>query len=205
MIIGIVGFQGDVSEHSEMLRKLSRKRKINIEVRLIRKRADLEGIDGIIIPGGESTTIYKLLSQYSIYESIKKKIQDGMPVMGTCAGLIILAKDTRDDRVTGMGLLDVVVSRNAYGRQIDSFIDEIEIKGVGKYSAVFIRAPIIEGAGDLEVLSKYRGKPVMVRNNNIIGLTFHPELTDDTRIHEMLVSIIEGEGYVSTGTGKARG
>lgn len=200
MIIGIVGFQGDVSEHYEILDRLAREEKINIETRLIRKKEELEGVDGLIIPGGESTTIYKLLKQYSIYDLIKKKIDGGLPVMGTCAGIIILSRDTGDDKVEGMGALDIKVNRNAYGRQIDSFIEEVDIRGVGKFKAVFIRAPVIEAVGNVEVLSELDGKPVMVRDGNILGITFHPELTQDIRIHKLFVNMIGGGGYSSTGT-----
>ncbi len=199
MIIGIVGFQGDVSEHSEILNRLSSDLKIDVDIRLIRKKADLDGIDGLIIPGGESTTIYKLLKQYSIYDTITKRIEDGLPVMGTCAGIILLSSDTGDERVKGMGALDIKINRNAYGRQINSFIDEVEIKGVGKFKAVFIRAPVIESYGDVEALSEYGGKAVMVRKGNVIGMTFHPELTQDIRIHKLFTDIIGGEGYSSTG------
>lgn len=205
MIIGIVGFQGDVSEHSDMLEMLSKKKGLDIEVRLIRKEEDLNGIQGLIIPGGESTTIFKLLKQYSIYDKVKERIKEGLPVMGTCAGIIILSKKTNDERVGGMGVLDVSISRNAYGRQIDSFIDDIDIEGIGKFTAVFIRAPVIESSGEVEVLAEYRGKAVMVRSGKIMGLTFHPELTKDYRIHEMFIGLIEGEGYISTGNKKAGG
>ncbi len=205
MIIGIVGFQGDVSEHSDMLSRLSRKIGTDIEARLIRKPDDLDDIEAIIIPGGESTTIFKLLTQYSIYDRIKEMISNGLPVLGTCAGIILLSSDTGDDRVKGMELLDIKISRNAYGRQIDSFMEDIQIKGVGEFRAVFIRAPVIESSGRTEVLAECRGKPVMVRQGNRLGLTFHPELTKDYRVHEMLVRMVEGEGYISTGNKKKGG
>ncbi|AKA48306.1 glutamine amidotransferase [uncultured archaeon] len=200
MIIGIVGFQGDVSEHSDILQRLSREEGMEISVRLIRKKEDLEGIDGLIIPGGESTTIYKLLKQYSIYDLIKERIERGLPVMGTCAGVILLSRDTGDERVEGMGALDVRINRNAYGRQINSFIDEVEIKGLGRFKAVFIRAPVIESVENAEVLSEHEGNAIMVRSGNILGMTFHPELTQDIRIHKLFTDIIGGGGYSSTGT-----
>jgi len=200
VIIGIVGFQGDVSEHSDILQRLSREEGMEISVRLIRKKEDLEGIDGLIIPGGESTTIYKLLKQYSIYDLIKERIERGLPVMGTCAGVILLSRDTGDERVEGMGALDVRINRNAYGRQINSFIDEVEIKGLGRFKAVFIRAPVIESVENAEVLSEHEGNAIMVRSGNILGMTFHPELTQDIRIHKLFTDIIGGGGYSSTGT-----
>ena len=199
MIIGVIGFQGDVSEHIDILRKINRSGKFDVEVREIRRKEDLEGISGLIIPGGESTTIYKLIRQYGIYEEIMQKVREGMPVMGTCAGIILLSSETGDERVKGMGLLYIVIERNAYGRQVNSFIDDVEIKGVGKYKAVFIRAPVIEKCGKVDIISSYRDDPVMVRNNNVLGLTFHPELTGDTRVHEYFLRMIGGEGSVSTG------
>ena len=199
MIIGVIGFQGDVSGHIDILRKINRYGKFDVEVREIRRKEDLEGISGLIIPGGESTTIYKLIRQYGIYEEIMQKVREGMPVMGTCAGIILLSSETGDERVKGMGLLDIVIERNAYGRQVNSFIDDVEIKGVGKYKAVFIRAPVIEKCGKVDIISSYRDDPVMVRNNNVLGLTFHPELTGDTRVHEYFLRMIGGEGSVSTG------
>lgn len=199
VIIGIVGFQGDVSEHIEAIERLSKKDRIDVKPIMVKSVEDLEKVDGLIIPGGESTTIYKLLKQYSIFNAIKDRISNGMPVMGTCAGIILLSRDTGDDRVEGMGALDAVVSRNAYGRQIDSFIDEIDIKGVGKFRAVFIRAPAIDSTGDVEILSEYRGKAVMIRKEKVLGMTFHPELTEDIRIHRLFTDMIGGGGSSSTG------
>lgn len=199
MIIGIVGFQGDVSEHVDALMRLSREENISIKPILIKSKNDLGKIDGLILPGGESTTIYKLLKQYSIYDEIKSMIENGLPVMGTCAGIILLSKNTKDERVHGMGALDAVVDRNAYGRQIDSFIDDIEIKGIGKFRAVFIRAPVIDSTGDVEIMSEYKGKAVMIMHRNILGMTFHPELTEDVRIHKLFTEMIGRGGYSSTG------
>ena len=202
MKIGIVGFQGDVSEHLETLERLSKKDGIGIDTVLVRSSDDLEGIDGLIIPGGESTTIYKLLKQDSIYNDIKRRIEEGMPVMGTCAGIIILSSDTNDERVQGMGVIDVTINRNAYGRQKDSFMDDVDVKGIGTFRAVFIRAPVIETHGGVEVLSEYGGKAIIVKQGNVLGMTFHPELTEDVRIHRLFTDMIGGEGYSSTGEKK---
>lgn len=200
--IGIIGFQGDVSEHAALLEAASRKLDREIRITDVRKRAQLESLDALVIPGGESTTIYKLLVLYDLYDEIIRKAGNGMPVMGTCAGLILISSETNDERVKGMGLMGSRIDRNAYGRQIDSFQDDIEISGIGKYRAVFIRAPVIADPGDAEVLASHGGKPVMIRKGNILGLTFHPELTRDSRIHEYFLGMIEGEGYTSTGKEK---
>lgn len=200
MKIGIVGFQGDVEEHIEMLEKISIKRGRGIDVIRIRKRDDLDGVSGIIIPGGESTTIFKLIQEYGIYDEIRRMVKEGkVPLMGTCAGIIIASRNTNDPRVKGMDLIDIEIERNGYGRQAESFIQEIDINGIGKYTAVFIRAPVIENSGSAEIMGKVRDKPVIVREENVLGLTFHPELTDDTRIHEYFIKMIEREGSISSG------
>lgn len=199
LTIGIIGFQGDVSEHAELLKKAANKLGQEVTIKEIRSRAQLDSVDAIIIPGGESTTMYKLLKLYSMHDRIRELAENGLPVMGTCAGLILIASKTNDERVTGMELLDIEVERNAYGRQIDSFMDDIEIKGIGKYKAIFIRAPIIALPGNAEVLAEHHGKPVMVKKGKVLGLTFHPELTKDTRVHEYFIKMVEGEGYASSG------
>ncbi len=197
--IGIIGFQGDVSEHAELLKKAANKLGVEVSVEEIRNRSQLDSVEALIIPGGESTTMFKLLKLYSMYDKIVELAKKGLPVMGTCAGLILISSKTNDERVEGMGLIDIEIERNAYGRQIDSFIDKIDIKGIGKYEAVFIRAPVISHSGNVEVLAEDRSKPIMVAHKNILGLTFHPELTKDTRVHEYFIKMIEGEGYTSSG------
>ena len=192
--IGILGFQGDVSEHIGIIKTIARKHKKNIPVTEIRKKDQLDNVSGLIIPGGESTTMYKLLNLYGIYDEVISKTMNGFPVMGTCAGLIVISRETNDSRVKGMNLIDTTIERNAYGRQIDSFIHEINISGIGEYKAVFIRAPVISDAGSSEILAVYNNKPVMVRKGNILGMTFHPELTNDLRVHEYFLDIVGGEG-----------
>jgi 5'-phosphate synthase pdxT subunit len=197
MIVGIVGFQGDVQEHVKSLRRAGRSRKL--QVRPIRRPEDIDGISGIVIPGGESTTIYKLLNTYGIYNLIKLECKTGLPVMGTCAGLILISKETGDSRVNGMGILNATVTRNAYGRQKESFMGEISVDSIGKMVVPFIRAPKIINADEDSIIGRYGNEPVILRKGNALGLTFHPELTDDLRIHEMFLDMVEGEGYTSTG------
>ncbi len=197
MIVGIVGFQGDVQEHVKSLRRAGRSRKL--QVRPIRRPEDIDGISGIVIPGGESTTIYKLLNTYGIYNLIKLECKTGLPVMGTCAGLILISKETGDPRVNGMGILNATVTRNAYGRQKESFMGEISVDSIGKMVVPFIRAPKIINADEDSIIGRYGNEPVILRKGNALGLTFHPELTDDLRIHEMFLDMVEGEGYTSTG------
>ena len=198
MKIGVLGYQGDVEEHISTINSMSGpKRKVS-GIR-ITKRSELDVCDGLIIPGGESTTIYKLIIEYGLYDYIKEKAVNGFPVMGTCAGLIIISAETGDDRVRGMGIIDISIVRNAYGRQIDSFIKTIDIKGIGNFPAVFIRAPVIQSPGSADVLAYEGEKPVMVRKGNVLGMTFHPELTGKTNIHEYFMHMIEGERYTSTG------
>ncbi len=198
MNIGVLGFQGDVQEHIDMLKKLSRKNR-DLAFTHVKRISDLDSVHGLIIPGGESTTIYKLTLEYGLYDAIVRRSAEGMPVMATCAGLILVSKNTNDERVRGMDLLDVTIRRNAYGRQVMSFETDIEINGIGRFPAVFIRAPVIEDPGEAEVLGTLDEKPVIVRQGNVIGMTFHPELTGDTRLHEYFVNMVRGRGgYIST-------
>ena len=197
MIIGIVGFQGDVQEHVNALVRSGKDR--NVKVRPIRKAQDVSGISGVVLPGGESTTIYKMLHTYGIYDRIMKECKAGLPVMGTCAGLILISRDTGDPGIEGMGVINATVTRNAYGRQKESFIGEVEITDFGKFTAPFIRAPRIVKAPEESIIGRYLGEPVMLREKNAIGLTFHPELTQDLRIHRMFIDMVEREGYTSTG------
>lgn len=197
LIIGIVGFQGDVDEHVRATISAGKGRVK--EVRDLRRTSDFRGVSGLIIPGGESTTIYKLLINYGIYSKIKDEAEKGLPVMGTCAGLILISRDTGDPAVKGMGLIDAIVSRNAYGRQKESFIGSVEIAGSGEFRAPFIRAPKIVKVPESNIIGRCGDEPVMIRHNNVLGLTFHPELTRDTRLHSMFLEMVEGEGYISTG------
>ncbi|MBD6955406.1 MAG: pyridoxal 5'-phosphate synthase glutaminase subunit PdxT [Thermoplasmata archaeon] len=197
--IGVLNIQGDVSEHGEMLKKAFVASGISGNVIYVKDRKDLEDVVGIIIPGGESTTISRLLKSTGLFEEIRRRALDGsLGVMGTCAGTIIISKNTGDPRVTPMGIIDIDIKRNAYGRQYSSFQVMLDIKGLDSpFPAVFIRAPVIERVySDVEIMAKYNDDIVFVRKGNIFALTFHPELTDDYRIHKMF---IEGVGGISTG------
>ncbi|RPI74949.1 MAG: pyridoxal 5'-phosphate synthase glutaminase subunit PdxT [Desulfobacteraceae bacterium] len=180
-IIGILALQGDFAKHAEHIQKLG------ALPRLVKKPADLEPCGGLIIPGGESTTMTKLIDCFGLHEPLRAFARNH-PVLGTCAGLIMVARQVDDERVKPLNLIDIAVSRNAYGRQIDSFSTELSIpflNGSGPFHAVFIRAPQILATGpEVETLIEYNHQPVMVRNKQVIALAFHPELTDDSRIHE---------------------
>jgi len=179
--IGVLSLQGDFAKHEEMLQSL------NIETVQVRKTDDLQRCDKLIIPGGESTTLTKLMLRYEFYEPIRE-FSRSCPIMGTCAGLIMLAAEVDDPRVTPLHLIDISVSRNAYGRQIDSFVTDVNVpfsEETGTFRAIFIRAPRIQRIGsDVEILTESQGHPIVVRNKNIFALAFHPELTDDPRIHQ---------------------
>ena len=184
MKIGILALQGAIQEHKVMLEKCN---VIPVE---IRSSKDMEDIQGLIIPGGESTTIGKLMKKYEIDKEIKKL---KLPIYGTCAGIVLLSKEIIDMKQKSLGLMDISIKRNAYGRQIDSFEADLDIKGLKKpFKGVFIRAPVIESFHNgVEILSEFNNKPVLVRQDNILASTFHPELTDDTRIHEYFVGMVK--------------
>ena len=186
--IGVLALQGDFLEHLKTLEK------IGVSAKEVRLPKDLEDINGIIMPGGESTTIAHLLDVFKIRNPLIEKIKKGMPVWGTCAGMILLAKKLVQDRPEPLGLMDIIVNRNAYGRQIDSFTTSLRIKPLGEKElfATFIRAPIIEEIGkNVEILSKYNGDIVAVKQANILATSFHPELTSDVRFHEYFISILK--------------
>lgn len=186
--IGVLALQGDFLEHITTLRK------IGVQTREVRLPVDLEGLDGIILPGGESTTMANLLDVFSLREPLKTLLQDGMPVWGTCAGMILLAKKLVQDRPTPLGVMDITVSRNAFGRQVESFETELDIKGLSKsMQGTFIRAPWIVSAGkDVEVLATLDdGTIVAAREGNMLVTSFHPELTEDTRLHKYFVGFCD--------------
>ena len=178
--IGILALQGDFAKHAGMLASLE------VETAQVKLPAHLKGLDGLIIPGGESTTLTIMMRDYGLFDPIVDFAKN-RPVMGTCAGSIMIASEVDDRRVRPLRLIDMAVLRNAYGRQVESFITHLEapcLNGGGPYRAIFIRAPQIERLGpDTQILMAHAGKPVMVCQNNILALTFHPELTDDPRIH----------------------
>ena len=179
--IGVLALQGDFERHEEMLRSLGA---ATVQVR---KADDLEGCDALVIPGGESTTLTKLMGHFSLHVPIREFAADH-PVMGTCAGMIMIASEVDDERVDPLGLIEMAVDRNAYGRQIDSFVTPLDISRLGEvrpFRAIFIRAPRIRRIdGGVETLVEHEGRPVMVRNGKVLAVAFHPELAGDPRIHQ---------------------
>ncbi|MVT13129.1 MAG: pyridoxal 5'-phosphate synthase glutaminase subunit PdxT [Euryarchaeota archaeon] len=197
--IGILNIQGDVSEHAEMARQALEDLGLQGNVIYVKSLFDLEKINGLIIPGGESTTISRLLKTTGLFEKIRERALKGdLGIMGTCAGTIVISKETGDPRVLPMGIIDIEIKRNAYGRQYSSFQVMLKIKGLDKpFPAVFIRAPIIKNvSNDVEIMATYGDDIVFVKKGKIFALTFHPELTNDNRIHRMF---IERVGGISSG------
>ena len=188
MKIGVLALQGAFREHIETLRKLGAEA---VEVRL---PGQLEGLDGLIIPGGESTAIGKLAVKYGLQEAIQQFATSGKPVYGTCAGMILISKDVGRDQPL-IGLMDVQVERNAFGRQIDSFETHLPMPCLGDepFPAIFIRAPKIAGVGqDVEVLASLPdGTPVAAREGHMLVTSFHPELSDDLRLHRYFLDVVE--------------
>jgi len=185
--IGVLGLQGDVAEHAAALEAAG-------ATPVVVKRADeLGSVDGLVIPGGESTTIGKLLARFELLEPLRRRVEAGMPVLGTCAGLILMASDLvgAEDAPHRLGVLDVSVRRNAYGRQVDSFEAAIDVAGIDRpVQVAFIRAPTIERIGDgVEVLAEWEDRPVLVRQNHMVASSFHPEITGETAIHRAFVAI----------------
>ena len=192
MKIGVIAIQGAVSEHVDALRRALAERGVEAEVVEINHKGIVPKCSGIVIPGGESTTLCRLLAREGIAEEIKDAAARGVPILGTCAGLILLAKEIVDSDQWRLGYLDATVERNAYGRQVDSFEADIEVTGVrgGPVRAVFIRAPVIRAVrGDCESIAEFDGLPVVVRQGHLLGASFHPEQTDDTRIHAYFISM----------------
>jgi 5'-phosphate synthase pdxT subunit len=183
--VGVLSLQGAVEEHLEMIKRCG------LEGIKVKTLGDLEKVDRLIIPGGESTTIGKLTKIYGLDREIIKRGREGMPIFGTCAGMILLANKVIGVEQIRFNLIDIVVERNAFGRQVDSFEVDLKIEDFsGKpFKAVFIRSPYIKKAGkEVKVLAEFKGKIVMARQKNIIVSSFHPELTEDLRIHKYFLS-----------------
>jgi len=179
--VGVLAVQGNFREHAAMLRRLG------ADVVEVRKPEQLEGLDGLVVPGGESTTIGRLIRLYGLEEAIARFTG---PIFGTCAGMILLGRDH-------LGLVDVDVERNAYGRQVASFEAELEFDGDTPLPGVFIRAPRVRAAGpDVEVLAEHDGEPVLLRQGRFLVASFHPELTDDVRVHERFLELVREETNV---------
>ncbi len=190
MKIGVLALQGDFAEHLSVIDRLK------VPAIPVRLPSELETIDALIMPGGESTTMCKLMDDYKLAEPLQKRAKDGFPIFATCAGMILLAKHIVDSDVQSLGLMNISVRRNAYGRQVDSFETDMPIPELGKkgFHAVFIRAPIIEKVHDgVTVLGEVNRSPVVVRQGNLLACSFHPELTDDVRIHKYFLSFIKGD------------
>ena len=190
MRIGVLASQGAFIEHIAALRQLE------VEALPVRMAPQLNGLDGLIIPGGESTTISKLMLSSNLTEEIKSLAQNGMPIFGTCAGMILLSTKNSDQDVEPLGLMDIIVKRNAFGRQVDSFETELSIPVLGEkpFPAVFIRAPLIERAnGKVKILARLAdGTAVAARQGKLLVSAFHPELTDDLRFHQYFLEIVAG-------------
>jgi 5'-phosphate synthase pdxT subunit len=181
MVVGVLALQGDFEAHSRILHS------IGAEPRIVRTPKDLEGLDGLVMPGGESTTMTLGIEREGLAEPLRQLVNKGTPVLGTCAGMIMLDREH-------LGVLDVIARRNAFGRQVSSFEADVAVEGEGAMRAVFIRAPWVEEVGEgVEVLAEVEGHPVAVRQGNVLAVAFHPELTGDARLHQWLVDRIRAE------------
>lgn len=194
--VGVLAVQGAVSEHLDALRRAGQKRGYDLEAVPVRTPQDLAKVSGLVLPGGESTTISRLLRSGRLQDPVVERARRGdLALFGTCAGLILLSsratRDVADKDIQLLGLLDTEVDRNAFGRQRDSFEAELEVKGIGSMPAVFIRAPVVTKAwAPTEVLASNERGIVAVRRGCVLGTAFHPELTDDTRLHELFLSLV---------------
>ena len=188
--VGVLAIQGDFLEHRQMIEGLG------VDAPEVRLGKDLAGLDGLVIPGGESTTIVQLLDIFDMRNTVVGLVRDGMPVWGTCAGMIVLADRLTDHRPEPLHLMDIEVSRNAFGSQVDSFEAEIEVEGIDgtPFRGVFIRAPVVNTVGQgVKVLARLSdGRPVAVREADMLATAFHPELTGDSRVHELFLNIVRG-------------
>lgn len=198
MTVGVLALQGDVREHLRVLEGCG------VKAVPVRRAEELDAVDGLVVPGGESTTMSKLAVAFELFEPVRKRIAAGMPVYGSCAGMIMLAREVLDGRPDQrcFGGIDMVVRRNAFGRQVDSFEGDVELAGIdgGPFHAVFIRAPWVESVGpDVEILARVSGGPadgriVAVRQGNLLATAFHPELTGDPRVHRHFVELVTAAG-----------
>ena len=190
MRIGVLASQGAFAEHIAMLHQLE------VEVLPVRLLQELNGLDGLVIPGGESTSISKLMLDYNLFSEIRNLAKNGLSIFGTCAGMILLANEISDSDIVSLGILEITVRRNAFGRQRDSFETELSIPVLGEkpFPGVFIRAPMIERANsEVEILAKLAdGASVAARQGKLLVSAFHPELTDDLRLHQYFLDIVAG-------------
>lgn len=192
MKVGVLALQGDVAEHASALADCG------AHVVEVRSPGHLAGLDGLVLPGGESTTMSMLLERAGLFEPLAKRLADGMPALGTCAGMILLAADVLDGRPDqrSFAALDIAVRRNAFGRQVQSFEAGLDVAGFsagGPFDAVFIRAPAVERVGPtVEVLASVDGRPVLCRQGRVLAAAFHPELSEDLRLHRLFLDTCEG-------------
>ena len=197
MKVGVLALQGDFAEHKAILACLG------VETVEVRLPEDLEGVDSLIMPGGESTTFGHLMELYGLKGPIKDMASTGVPIWGTCAGMIMMARELTEDEPTPMGLVDIVVVRNAFGRQLDSFEADLDVPPLEgePFRGVFIRAPVISRVGNgVEVLACLPdGAPVAVRQENLLATAFHPELTDDPRLHQYFLNFKRPDDLISEG------
>ena len=198
LLIGVLGLQGDIEENIKATTNALKKMNLKGKVLSVRYPEEIMKIDGLIIPGGESTVMGLLIAiKNGLLDAITKILQEGLPVMGTCAGMIVLAKKSYD-KVVGnkrqllLGVLDIEVERNSFGRQYDSFESKLNISGIGNdYKGIFIRAPTVISVGpQVQILSKFDEKIVAVKQENIIGTSFHPELSGDYRMHRLFIRLV---------------
>ena len=185
MKVGVLALQGAFREHAEALDALGAR------AVLVKRSAQVDSLDALVVPGGESTTLCRLLDTSDLRKPLRRALRDGLPALGTCAGLIVFAAEVRDGRADQqpLGVLDVSIRRNGYGRQRDSFEAVVEVADLGSFPGVFIRAPVIERVGpEVEVLAWHEDIPVLVRERGIYGSSFHPELSGDLRLHQRFLS-----------------
>jgi len=188
-MIGVLALQGDFAEHIAVLKRM------NVPAIEVKRPEQLHDVDGLIIPGGESTVINRLMRINGIDKELQRKVRQGFPVFGTCAGAILLANHIIGNGLStenvGLKLLNVTAYRNAYGRQLESFETPLNVEGFSsRVPAVFIRAPVLKAHDGVNVLAEFEGNPVLVRQDNILASTFHPELTKDTRIHQYFLEVV---------------
>lgn len=185
--IGVLALQGAFAAHQQRLAELG------VPTTQVRTPGQLAGVDALVMPGGESTTMSRLLTTSGLFDDLKARVSDGMPVFGTCAGMILLAAEVLDGRPDqrSLGAVDLTVRRNGYGRQVDSFETDLDVVGFDRpFHAVFIRAPLVEAVGPaVEVLARHDGAPVLVRQGSVLAASFHPELTVDVRLHSMFLQL----------------